>query len=52
VAIAIALTPLGHVVGFVPLPASMLVAIAIIACLYLGSAKITKVLARRLLHRG
>jgi Mg2+-importing ATPase len=52
VAIAIALIPLGHVVGFVALPASMLVAIAIIACLYLGSAEITKVLARRLLHRG
>jgi Mg2+-importing ATPase len=52
VAIAIALTPLGHVVGFVPLSASILVAIAIIACLYLGSAEVTKILARGLLHRG
>jgi hypothetical protein len=30
----------------------VLLAIAVIACLYLGSAEVTKVLARRLLHRG
>jgi P-type Mg2+ transporter len=51
-AIAVALTPLGHAVGFVALPSSVLLAIAVIACLYLGSAEVTKVLARRLLHRG
>jgi hypothetical protein len=50
-ALAIALTPLGNAVGFVALPASVLLAIAIIACLYLGSAE-AKVLARGLLHRG
>jgi Mg2+-importing ATPase len=51
VAIAIALSPLGLVVGFVPLSASILGAIAVIACLYLGSAEVIKVLARGLLHR-
>jgi hypothetical protein len=50
-AIAIALMPLGYAVGFVTLPASILAAIAVIACLYLGSAEVTKVLARGLLHR-
>jgi hypothetical protein len=51
-ALAFALTPLGRAVDFVALPAAVLVAIAAIACLYFGSAELTKVLARRLLRRG
>jgi Mg2+-importing ATPase len=51
-AIALALTPLGHGLGFVALPASLLGAIAVIACGYLVSAEIVKVYgARRLLLR-
>ena len=51
-AIAIALTPLGHAVGFTILPVPLLVTIAVIACAYLGAAEITKVLAGRYLHRS
>jgi Mg2+-importing ATPase len=49
---ALALTPLGGTLGFVALPASLLGAIAVIACGYLASAEIIKVYgARRLLLR-
>ena len=51
-ALVLALTPLGHAVGFTSLPVSVLVAIAVIACAYLASAEIIKVFAGRYLHRG
>ena len=51
-ALALALTPLGHAVGFTSLPVAVLVAIAVIACAYLASAEIIKVFAGRYLHRG
>ena len=51
-ALALALTPLGHAVGFTSFPVAVLVAIAVIACAYLASAEIIKVFAGRYLHRG
>jgi Mg2+-importing ATPase len=52
-AIALALTPLGHALGFVSLPVTLLAAIAAIAAAYLASAEIVKVYgARRLSLRG
>ena len=42
VALIVALTPLGSIVGFVPLPASILVAIAGVTLIYLASAEALK----------
>lgn len=44
-ALALALTPLGRPLGFVPLPPSLLSAIVAIAALYLGLAEVAKPLA-------
>lgn len=46
-ALILALTPLGHLFGFVSLPAPVLIAIVIIAVLYLGLAEFLKPLAMR-----
>ncbi|HET6387927.1 magnesium-translocating P-type ATPase [Hyphomicrobium sp.] len=42
VALIVALTPLGGIVGFVPLPASILAAVAGVTLLYLASAEVLK----------
>ena len=42
VALVLALTPLGGIAGFVPLPASLLAAVAVISLLYLASAEALK----------
>ncbi len=42
VALIVALTPLGSIIGFVPLPASLLAAIAGVSILYLASAEALK----------
>jgi Mg2+-importing ATPase len=46
-ALILALTPLGHPFGFVALPVPLLLAILVIAALYLGLAEILKPLAMR-----
>ena len=42
VALVLALTPLGGIAGFVPLPAPLLAAVAVISLLYLASAEALK----------
>ncbi len=52
VALLVALTPLGHFAGFVPLPGAILAAIAVITVAYLAAAEVLKPLALRWSPKG